>query len=204
MNSVLQMAIDRAKADNVPNDNIDRAIKKGTGELKDGAVIEEVVYEAYGPGGVAIMISCLTDNMNRTLTNIRTILTKHNGKMGVAGSVSYLFQRKGVLELPILSGQLDAAELAAIDAGADDFLYSNGVLAVFFPVELLSSAQKVLHRWNVQNSRIELLPLERISLVDPKIARETFDLLELLEDDEDIQQVMSNVHFSDEVLKSFR
>ena len=120
-NAALMSAIEKAKAANMPNDNIDRAVKKGAGET-DGAVFTEITYEGYGPGGVAVLVECLTDNMNRTAANIRSFYSKGKGNLGTNGCVSFMFDRKGVLVIDKKSAMVDEeVEEAVIEAGAEDF-----------------------------------------------------------------------------------
>ena len=118
MNPSLALAIEKAKAENMPNANIERSIKRGTGEL-GGKAVEEITYEGYGPAGVAVILECATDNNNRTLTDVRTAFSKNGGNMAETGAVSYLFDRKGVIQA-VKSGEDDDDQLAAIEAGADD------------------------------------------------------------------------------------
>ena len=124
MNSSLRMAIDKAKQSNMPKTNIERAIKKGTGELNDGAVLEEITYEGYGPSGVAIMVHCITDNKNRTISNVRHAFTSHGGSMGEPGSVAWMFEQKGEIEINLANNSdvadEEALEMMAIEAGAED------------------------------------------------------------------------------------
>jgi YebC/PmpR family DNA-binding regulatory protein len=200
MNPGLRLAIDNAKSDNVPNDNIDRAIKKGTGELKDGAIIEEVVYEGYGPEGVAILITALTDNTNRTLANVKDIMNKNGGKLGSMGSVSYMFARKGVLEVNV-GGDYDALELTVIESGAEDMERNGDVLMVFTAPDSLEDVKEKIKDFGVLSAGVQMVPNDTVEVLDTEKAEQVLKLLDLIEDDEDVNQVTSNVDIPDGVLE---
>ena len=201
MNPSLRMAIQKAKGVGVPNDNIDRAIKKGTGELK-GDRLEEVVYEGYGPDGVAFLITCLTDNTNRSLTNIRTILTKNGGSLGSSGCVAWMFERKGVIEASPKGRDREELELELIEAGAEDLQWEEDVVTVVCSPEAFEQCEKVFHSENVQKSDLSLLPQEEKLIEDVQNAEKILKLVELLEDDDDVDEVFTNADFPDELLKT--
>lgn len=203
MNPSLRLAIDNAKSDNVPNANIDRAVKKGSGELKDGNQIEEVTYEAYGPGGTAMLIHCLTDNKNRTLTNIRIILSKNGGRMGESGSVAYLFQRKGVLTLSTEAKNVDDIELVAIDAGAEDIEKMDDMMRILTAPQDYTETKDALEKagFKVEKAEIQLLPQMTVHVSDEKTAEKVLKLLDLLDEDEDVDNVASNVDIDEGVLE---
>lgn len=202
MNPGLRLAIDNAKADNVPNANIERAIKRGTGELKDGTEIAEVTYEGYGPGGVAIMVECLTDNKNRTLTNLRTIFDKHGGRLGESGSVGYLFDRKGVIELEFEPSGREALELEAIDAGAEELESEENQMTIITTMAQLGFVRDKLQNFKIKQAEIRSIPKTSASIEDRGIAQKVINLLEALEEDMDVGHVSSNAEISDSVLKA--
>ncbi|OGJ55389.1 hypothetical protein A2336_03670, partial [Candidatus Peregrinibacteria bacterium RIFOXYB2_FULL_41_88] len=144
MNPSLRLAIDNARADNLPNMNIDRAIKKGTGEDKGAAQLVETIYEGYAPGGVALYIETISDNKNRTVSSVRSILTKHNGSMGSAGCVGWMFEKKGMIILKPTSLPQDDVEMKIIDSGASDFKKEDDTYCVFTSFTDLNSVAENL------------------------------------------------------------
>lgn len=200
MNASLRLAIQRAKAAGVPNDNIDRAIKKGTGELK-GDQLEEVTYEGYGPEGVAILIRALTDNTNRSYTNIRTIMTKNGGSLGSSGCVAWMFHRKGTISATWTKDH-EELELALIEAGAEDWSWEGDKIEVTTSPEAFEQCQKVFHEDQVQNAEMALIADDEKTIEDVQTGEKLMKLVELLEDDDDVDEVFTNADFSDEVLKS--
>ena len=155
-NGALMSAIEKAKAANMPNDNIDRAIKKGAGE-NDGAVFSELTYEGYGPGGVAVLVECLTDNMNRTAANIRSFYSKGKGNLGTNGCVSFMFDRKGVLVIDKKTAMVDdAVEEAVIEAGAEDFSIEDGYYEVITGVGDFAGVRDALSAQGYEFSMAEL------------------------------------------------
>jgi len=194
MNFQLRLAIDRARAENMPKENIDRAIKRGTGELKDGATIEEIIYEAYGPGQVAMLIKTATDNKNRTLGEIKTILTKTGGKLVPAGSVSFLFKRVGNINVQVLNGDLYETEMQAIDAGAEDTVFSDNILIVYTHPEELQKVKDGLEQkgLKIEDAGLIYSPVQKTTLNEPdKINYEK--LLETLDDQSDVQEIYDNL-----------
>ena len=163
----LRLAIDKAKAASMPKDNIERAVKRGAGEL-GGAQIEEVVYEGYGPGGVAVLIEALTDNKNRTAPQIRNIFSKHNGNMGAPGSVAWMFSAKGVIRLETagLKLSMEDVELAAIDAGAEDVKESDNDLTIICEPGNLENLKKSLE---LKGIAVEYAEVEKIASTPAKI-----------------------------------
>ncbi|HLC99565.1 MAG TPA: YebC/PmpR family DNA-binding transcriptional regulator [Patescibacteria group bacterium] len=175
----LRLAIDKAKAASMPKDNIERAVKRGTGEL-GGAQIEEVVYEGYGPGGIAILVETLTDNKNRTGPVIRNIFSKHGGNMGNIGSVAWMFEQKGVIRLDLSAATKpkDEIELSAIDAGAQDVREGNGDLTILCANQDLEALKKTLEEKGipVEYAEVEYIASTPMSVSDAK-AREQLDAL---------------------------
>lgn len=195
MNTALRIAIEKAKAVNMPKDNIERAIKRGTGELA-GDVIERLTYEGYGPGGAAVLVEAATDNRNRTAGEIRHLFSKHGGNLGQDGSVAWMFERKGILLVPApaLEGKdPDETELALIDAGAEDVRREEGGLLVIVPPESLQASRDAVLAagFPVESAEFGYLPKDRVPLAPAHEGLE--ELLDALEENEDIQAVHTNV-----------
>ncbi len=201
MNANLRAAIDRAKEDNVPNANIERAIKKGTGEDKDGAIFEEVTYEAFGPDGSVMMIDVITDNTNRAFSNLRTILTKNGGNIGSSGSVAWKFEKKASLRVNTGGKTGDEVELDLIDAGADDLTDTEGGFEVYAPVDQLGAVRKSLESKGYKVEKAELVwkPKDTMMIGDLDLAQRTLKLIELVEEDDDVSRVTTNVDFEDAI-----
>ena len=199
-NPRLRSVILKAKEANMPSDNISRAVKKGTGELP-GVTYEETTYEAYGPGGVGILVEVLTDNKNRTSAEIRSVITKQGGSMAGAGSVSYLFTKKGHVTVP--KGAVDEEKLFGIttDAGAEDFNAEGEEYEITIPVSSFEAVKKVLDQNKIKPSvcEVTMLPANTIPLGE-KEAKTVVNLVQALEDHDDVQNVYSNFDISDEIL----
>jgi len=203
MNPSLRMAIDNAKKANVPNSNIDKAIKRGTGEDKGVAQIEEVIYEGYGPGGTAVFVECLTDNTNRTYTNIRTIFGKRGGNLGKSGSVSRMFERKGIIEIMLKGLNADEIELAAIDAGAEDIQNNGEIITIYTnPSELSTVVNKLKETGlEAENAETQLIPNQMVTVTDEDTAKKILDFIEALDEDMDVNNIASNFDISDELME---
>lgn len=205
MNPSLRAAIENARADNVPMDNIDRAIKKGTGESKDSAKIEEVFYEGFGPGGTALYIEALTDNRNRTIASLNTIMGKRGGKMGGAGSVGYLFLHRGLIEIPCNDKDTEEIELAAIDAGAEDVLIASegALIEVYTAPQELMKVKDILeeHGLKTKSAKLTFIPQNEVAVNDQETAQQIMDLIDTLEEDEDISTVYTNADIPDDILE---
>jgi YebC/PmpR family DNA-binding regulatory protein len=204
MNPTLRAAIDNARAENMPVDNIDRAIKKGTGESKESAQIEEVVYEGYGPGGVALYIETLTDNRHRTIANLKNIVTKKGGNLGAAGSVGYLFQRKGLVNVDAGQKSSDEIELLAIDAGAQDIKVTDGLIEIYTAPQSLMQVKKALEAAGIKvdSARLTYMAQNAVPVAETAIARKLIDLIEAIEEDEDVTEVYSNDEINPEILET--
>jgi len=196
MNPALRIAIEKAKQANMPFDNIERAVKKGTGELA-GAKIEEVMYEAYGPGGVALIIECATDNSNRTVSEIKHILSANGGRLGEAGSVKWMFSRLGYIEIEKKDQSASQEELGAaiIDSGAEDFNMLDDIAVVYIKTENLYKAKNNLQKNNIKisDTGFEWIAKNRIKMEDEKISGQIEKLFEELEEQEDVTGVYSNL-----------
>lgn len=193
-NFKLRLAIEKARAANMPNENVERAIKRGSGEL-GGAMVEEAIYEGYGPGGIAIIIEAATDNKNRTTAAIRTLLTKHGGRLGGAGSVGWLFQRKGVIHVAAnLVADKEALELSLIEAGADDIENETDGLTVISSPEALSAITEVLTQLKISaaSAEVELIPQTKVSVTDSATTRQLGELFEELESLDEVSNYFTN------------
>lgn len=202
-NSSLRTAIDNAKSANVPNSNIERAIKKGTGDLKDGVEISENMYEGYGPAGIAVYIQTVTDNKNRTVASVKNILTKNGGNMGTAGSVAYLFHKKGLIMIDAEPDKQDEIELTAIDAGADDIKIEGNSVEVYTNSKNLHEVKGKLEEAGitVESAEITFVPDNEVKIDDETKARKVLRLMEALEDDEDVANVYSNFDIPEEIME---
>jgi len=198
----LKVAIDRARAGNVPVDNIERAIKRGTGEI-EGAIFEEILYEGYGPNGVAVMVQAMTDNRNRTAPEMRSLFTKGGGSIGEVGCVAWNFDRKGVIE--VTGGGIDEEELlmAAIEAGADDMeSQEEGGFEITCDPSVLSSVGESLKNagYNVDSIELEMVPKTTVAINDKNEARKLLSMVERFEEHDDVQAVYANFDIPDEIL----
>lgn len=200
-NIQLGYAIDRAKSNNMPKDNIERAIKRGTGELKDGVVMEEVYYEGYASHGIALMIFCVTDNRNRTVSAIRHILARSGGRLADAGAVAWQFTRSSFFSFPL--GMLDQDMLfeLAVDAGADDVSFDDGVVEIIGPVEIFKDVSDQLKKAGIKPEEAELrmIPNSQVELTKDETLQ-VFKVIEDLEEEDDVQNVYSNMSLSEEVV----
>ena len=197
-NPSLRAAVLKARAANMPKDNIDRAIKKGTGDL-EGSDYQEITYEGYGPGGVAIMVDSLTDNRNRTAADIRSIFGKHGGNLGETGCVSYLFNRRGILVYDSDTTSEDEVFEKALDAGASDVIADAGAIEVICEPDDFEGVLGALQDGGFTHRSAEILkvPDARVLLNDDK-TRKALRLIELLEDNDDVQEVSSNIDIPDD------
>lgn len=194
-NPRLRLAIASAKASNMPQDNITRAIKKGTGEL-EGVHYEEITYEAYAPHGIAVMIECVTDNRNRTVAELRHLISKHNGNLGDAGSVAWMFERKGVVTLPKDNHSEDDVMEIILEAGADDLKTEDEFFEVISSIENFETVRKTLEdkKYKIENASLQQLAKNLIAL-DEKGAADIMRFLEVVEEHDDVQNIFSNADF---------
>src|SRR5205809_1015534 len=199
-NARLRTAIDAAKAENMPLDNIERAIKKGTGEL-EGVQYEEVSYEGYGPGGAAIFIEATTDNPNRAVAEIRYVFQRHGGNLGAANSVAWMFDRKAQITVDATKTDEDATMEAALEAGADDMVREGDVFLITGPASALHAITAQLGRPKlpVQGAEIAMIPKSTVK-VDGKAAKQLLELLEALEEMDDVARVSSNFDIDAEAM----
>lgn len=201
-NFKLRLAVDKAKLSNMPKDNIERAIKRGTGELK-GAALEEFSYEGYGPNGVAVLVQVLTDNRNRTVSDVRRVLTKAGGNLGAAGCVSWLFDPKGYLTIEVGDEDSDELALLAIEAGAEDIETDGQLLEIYTDPASLQEVKEAMEQQGFSpDSQLSMIPNSVTSLTVEKTIQ-TMRLIDALEELEDVQQVYSNLDISDEVMVEY-
>jgi YebC/PmpR family DNA-binding regulatory protein len=202
-NPRLRLAVDKAKAANMPADNIKRAIMKGTGELP-GTTYEDVTYEGYGPGGVALIIESVTDNKNRTVSEIRHLLERHNGKLGATNSVAWMFHRKGVLRINKSNYNEDELMNLAIEAGADDMKTDRDMYEIYTTPEMFETVKQTMEAKGIKmdEAEIQMIPENNVK-VDGKDAEQVLKLMEALEEHEDVQHVYSNFDIDEKILASF-
>ena len=206
MNFKLRLALDRAKSNNMPQDSISRAIKRGSGEGSDGESLEQVTYEGYGPGGGAILLQAVTTNRNRTASDVRSAFNRGGGNLGESGCVAWNFDLRGVVTVDM--DDEDRAEelgLLAIDAGAEDIDIDEGVLEIYSPIESLQEVQNSIESEGVavRSAEMSMVPKATIALGD-KEAEQTLRLLDALEDLDDIQKAYTNADFPPNVLERYQ
>lgn len=195
-NPRLRLAIQNAKSSNMPQDNITRAIKKGTGEL-EGVRYEEITYEAYAPHGIAVMIQCVTDNRNRTVAELRHMISKYNGNMGESGSVAWMFERKGVVTVEKAEHTEDEVMEVILDAGADDLKGDDDFFEVITSADNLDKVRKLLEEKNfkVENASLQYIAKDLVSVDDSKTP-EVIKFLENIEEHDDVQNIFTNADFN--------
>jgi YebC/PmpR family DNA-binding regulatory protein len=201
-NPRLRSAIQAARAQSMPNDNIERAIKRGTGEGVDAANFEEIIYEGYGPSGVAIIVEAATDNKNRTAAEIRSIFTKNNGNLASAGSVSYMFHKKGQIVVPLSSIEEDRLLEIVLEAGAEELTTEEDQYLIITSHDRLYAVADALRKANVttDGQKFTFIPDTTVPVADEDVARQVLRLCDTLEDDDDVQSVYSNLDIPDEML----
>jgi YebC/PmpR family DNA-binding regulatory protein len=201
-NSRLRQAILAAKEENMPKDNIDRAIKKGTGELAGAANYEEVVYEGYGPGGVAVLLEVMTDNKNRTVAEIRHIFSKHGGNLGENGCVSWIFEKKGSILYDKNKVSEDTLIEISLEAGAEDVREEENEFAVITDTVFFEDVKRTLDAKGLKyvEARIGMIPKNNVKL-DAVKAEQMLKLMERLEDNDDVQNVYANFDIADEIME---
>jgi YebC/PmpR family DNA-binding regulatory protein len=200
MNLKLRYAIDKAREVSMPKDNIERAIKRGTGDV-EGLVFEEITYEGFGPGGVAVLVDVLTDNRNRTNGEVRKIFERGGGNMGSAGCVGYLFERKGVFSVDAKGVDEDTLMGIALDAGADDMKRSGSTFDITCDPTQFNKVQEALQKAAIAAINAEIAQIGKVPVdVDAESAKKVMRLMETLDDHDDVQHVYSNVNLTEEVL----
>jgi YebC/PmpR family DNA-binding regulatory protein len=203
-NLALQNAIEKARSYSMPKDNIERAIAKGSGSDSDASSFETVVYEGYGPEGVAVLVEAVTDNRNRTASEVRHAFTKHGGNLGTTGAVAWQFERRGVVLVSAEDADEDSLLLVAAEAGADDVSLDGSSFVVTSAPEALSAVRRALEDagFAVESVELAMVPKTTIAVSDESAARRIVSLVEGLEDTEDVQDVYANFDIPEAVLEA--
>ena len=205
MNFRLRLAVDNAKAQNMPKDTIERAIAKGSGKGADGTALEELVYEAYGPGGTGFIIQTLTDNRNRATSGIRSKITRSGGNLAANGAVSWNFEQKGLVTLEVEDADPEEIALEVMDIGAEDIDIEDDFISITFPFSEFARAKNELESLSnvrVENAELAMIPNSTVDL-EKSQAVQILRLLDELEDLDDVSKVFTNADFSEEVLEEF-
>lgn len=200
----LRLAVQNARDNNMPNDSIQRAIQRGSGEL-EGESYDEVNYEGYASGGVAVLLEAFTDNRNRTVAEIRHLFSRYGGNLGESGCVSWMFQRKGlfIVKQEQLPGSEDDLILIALEAGAEDVLEEDDIYSIITTPELYEEVKEHLQEQGIalESSEVTMLPQNTVEIEDPDEARRILGLMEALEDNEDVQNVYANFEIPEELME---
>jgi len=203
-NLSLQNAIEKAKSYSMPKDNIDRAIAKGSGADADAANFETVLYEGYGPEGVAVLVEALTDNRNRTAADVRHLFSKNGGNLGTTGAVAWIFERRGVVVVPADGVDEDALLLAAADGGAEDVERDGDVFQVSSAIEHLASVREAIESagFGVESAELAMVPKTTVAVEDEAAAKRLVRLIDELEELDDVQDVYANFDIPEQVLEA--
>ena len=203
VNPRLRMAIDKARDSNMPKDNIERAIKRGSGTA-EGEALQEITYEGFGPGGTAILVEVLTDNRNRAVADVRNAFTRAGGNLGETGSVAWQFESRGLIVLNPNGGDAEELALQAIDTGADDVRVEGDSVEVYTAPDALAEVRKALSETDTPVESAELMKMPKNTIpLDEQKAKQVLRLLDALDDLDDVQRVSSNADFPEEVLASY-
>jgi YebC/PmpR family DNA-binding regulatory protein len=203
-NLSLQNAIEKAKSYSMPKDNIDRAIAKGSGADADASAFETVVYEGYGPSGVAVIVEALTDNRNRTASDVRHTFAKNDGNLGGSGAVSWLFERRGVVLVPAAGTDEDELTLAAAEGGAEDIALDGSSYQVLTAPENLAAVREAIEKagFTIDSAELTMLPKTTVEVADEGDAKKVLRLMDQLEDNDDVQDVYANFDIPEQVLEA--
>jgi YebC/PmpR family DNA-binding regulatory protein len=203
-NLALQNAIEKARSYSMPKDNIDRAIAKGSGADSDTSAFETVVYEGYGPSGVAVIVEALTDNRNRTAGEVRHTFAKNDGNLGGSGAVAWLFERRGVLLVAADGIDEDELTLAAAEGGADDVTLDGSSYQILSAAESLAAVREAVEAagFSVENAELTMLPKTTVEVADEADAKKVLRLMDQLEDNDDVQDVFANFDIPEQVLEA--
>ena len=202
-NFTLRLAVDKARASNMPKENVDRAIKRGTGELAEGGQLDDVMYEGYGPGGTALLVQILTDNRNRAASEVRHMFTRGGGNLATANAVAWMFEKRGVITLENVQNPDDLA-LELIDAGAEDYKVDGSTLDLYCAPENLKALRDEINKRKIPLTAAELAWIAKNpATVTDEQAVSTMKLMETLEEYDDVQKVYSNLDISDAVMAKF-
>jgi YebC/PmpR family DNA-binding regulatory protein len=200
MNPRLRLAVDKARSVSMPKDNIERAIKKGTGEL-EGTAFDEITYEGYGPGGVAIIVEILTDNRSRTNAEIRKIFERGGGNMGEPGCVKFMFERKGLFDIPAKGLSEDTVMSVALDAGADDVMLGGDAYEVTCDPTAYAQVKTAFEKANLTLTSAAIAQVGKVPVdCDTEIGKKVLKLLDALDDHDDVQNVYSNLNVTDDMM----
>ena len=199
-NPRLRLAMQNARAVNMPNDNITKAIKKGTGEI-EGVNYEEIIYEGYAPNGVAVLLETVTDNKNRTLPEIRSLMSKHGGNLAETGAVAWNFERKGVISVSTNGKTEDALMETVLEADAEDLEYDLETSRIISSMENFSAVNKYLedNSFNIAEAKLEYIPKNVVNLTDVSVAQKVLKFIDIFEDHDDVQNVFSNFSIDDSI-----
>jgi YebC/PmpR family DNA-binding regulatory protein len=203
-NLALQNAIEKARSYSMPKDNIERAIARGSGADADAANFETVIYEGYGPSGVAVIVEALTDNRNRTASDVRHAFDKNDGNLGTSGAVAWLFERRGVILVPAEGIDEDELMLAAADGGADDISRDGSTFQVVSAPESLSTVRAALESagYPVDSAELTMVPKTTVEVADESAAKKVLRLIDQLEENDDVQDVFANFDIPERVLEA--
>ena len=203
-NLALQNAIEKARSYSMPKDNIERAIARGSGADSDAHAFETVVYEGYGPNGVAVIVEALTDNRNRTASDVRHAFDKHDGNLGTSGAVAWLFERRGLVVVPAEGVDEDELTLAAAEGGADDVSLDGSVFEVVSAPEALTSVREAIEAagFSVESAELTMVPKTTVEVDDESSAKKIVRLMEQFEDNDDVQDVYANFDIPERVLET--
>ena len=203
-NLALQNAIEKAKSYSMPKDTIERAIARGAGTDADAAAYETVIYEGYGPDGVAVLVEALTDNRNRTASDVRHVFTKNGGNLGTTGAVAWLFERRGVVLVDADGADEDELMLAAAEGGADDLDRDGDVFQVSAPPEALTAVREAIEAagFTVQTAELSMIPKTTVEVAEEASAKKVVRLIEALEENDDVQDVWANFDIPEQVLEA--
>ncbi len=203
-NLSLQNAIEKAKSYSMPKDNIERAIAKGSGSDAEGSAYETVVYEGYGPDGVAVLVEALTDNRNRTASDVRHVFSKNGGNLGTTGAVGWLFERRGVVLVDAETADEDELVLAAAEGGADDVERDGTVFQVSSTPESLAAVRAAIEAAGIaiESAELSMVPKTTVEVADESSAKKLVRLIEALEENDDVQEVWSNFDIPERILEA--
>lgn len=203
-NFSLRLAVDKARGANMPKENIERAIQRGLGNAGDGAQLEDISYEAYGPGGTALIVQVLTDNRNRAASEVRRVISRAGANLASSGSVAWMFEKRGVFVIPVQGKDPEELELELIDAGADDVNAEGGSVEAYVAPENVRPVREELQRRKIaiENAEVTLIA-KTPAAVNPADAAKTMQLVEDLEELDDVQRVITNLEITDEAMAEF-
>jgi YebC/PmpR family DNA-binding regulatory protein len=202
-NFKLRLVIEKAKQANMPKDNIERSIRRGAG-LEKGEVMEQIVYEGYGPGGTALMVRALTDNRNRAVADVRRVFNRHGGNLGENGCVAWMFEQKGYITIPLNGHDPDELFELAVDAGADDVVVGEDMIEVFAGVEDFQGVQEALSAANIEMDTAELSMIPQTTMdLEMDKGLKVMGLVDALEELDDVEKVFSNLNISDELFELY-